>query len=535
MGNARGKPVCDFETGLSENCWQLVMSHLDVVSQLSLAMVSRRLCEIFKRYARQRYRHLDEQVIRQLSPSQLEQLLQLVGDGVRNYVQSSPGDELDTLYRPHFDLILRYCKRLERFAFFRLLLTPEGGFELTHQLEKLQHLFLRTEATALRSQLLAGLAKVSQLETLLLRGPELSEQEIEEVCRISSLKELDFYCTKKLSMEHLLQLSQLETLHISGMLELENEELLQLVKGLVKLQTLHVNECPRITLDFVRQARVGRDEEKPKLRIYFHKSGIDWIRLHETTDGNVKSSLLIINKPQVETESSKMIRHQLNRPRRQESLQQIAGKEIILSKEVIPRQEIIPRQEFSKVQMALLPRDYPKVHLSHEELCKLEESILDEMESAEWATPLIFTGIHCRTGHLVVDCKDQQTANWLFEVGASLKTWTGISLCVKLNDDVPLPYTFTAFCAMSANRTNEGILALLENQNKLDTSLWKIVARRNEGGGALLTIGIDGTGREGIEALNYQLAFRFGKITVSGLRKSRADDSLKEPSKFSEE
>lgn len=120
-------------------------------------------------------------------------------------------------------------------------------------------------------------------------------------------------------------------------------------------------------------------------------------------------------------------------------------------------------------------------------------------------------------------------------VGACLRTWTGIPLCVKLGDDVPLPYTFTAFCAMSANRTNEGILALLENQNKLDTSLWKIVARRNEGGGALLTIGIDGTGREGIEALNYQLAFRFGKITVSGLRKSRADDSLKEPSKFSEE
>lgn len=185
--------------------------------------------------------------------------------------------------------------------------------------------------------------------------------------------------------------------------------------------------------------------------------------------------------------------------------------------------------------MALLPRDYPKVHLSHEELCTLEESILDEMETAEWATPLIFAGIHCRTGHLVVDCEDQETANWLFEVGACLKTWRGIPLCVKLNDDVPLPYAFNTFCPMGANRTNEGILALLQSQNKLDTSLWKIISRRNEGGGALLTIGIDETGREGIEALNYQLAFRFGKITVSGLRKPRAEANPEKPSNSSEE
>lgn len=384
MGNARGKPVCDFEAGLSENCWQLVMSHLDVASQLSLAMA---MFEIFKSYARQRYRHLDEQLIRQLSPSQLEQLLQLVGHEVRNYVQYSPGDELDTLYRPHFEIILRYCKRLERFAFFRVLLTPEAGFELSHQLEKLQHLFLRTEDTALRSQFLAGLAKVSQLETLMLRGTELSGQEIQEVCHISSLKELDIYCSKKLPMEHLLQLRQLETLHISGMLELENEELLELVQGLVKLQTLHVNECPRITREFVRQAKVGRGTEKPKLRIYLHKSGMDWLRLQGTADAIVESSLEIINKPQVETEAFKVIRKQLKTLRWREREDPITGKELSARKEINPRQEISPRKEISpatvsSVQLALLPRDYPKAHLTQEELCTLQECILDEMETA---------------------------------------------------------------------------------------------------------------------------------------------------------
>lgn len=139
--------------------------------------------------------------------------------------------------------------------------------------------------------------------------------------------------------------------------------------------------------------------------------------------------------------------------------------------------------------------------------------------------PLLFTGIHCRTGHLVVDCEDQETANWLFKVGACLKTWTGIPLCVKLGDEVSLPYTFITFC----------LLGLLENQNKLDTSLWKIIARRNEGGGALLTIGIEEAGREGIEALSYQLAFRFGKITVNGLRKPKAETSPEQPPISSEE
>lgn len=309
MGNASAKSV-DFETGLSEPCWQLVMSHLDVISQLNLALVSRRLCNIFKRYARQRYRHLDEQLMRQLSPEQLQQLLQLVGEHVRSYMSYSPGDELDTLYRTHFEIIMRECKQLERFSFYRKLLTPDMAYALIHQLDKLQHLFLRTEATALRSNILAGLATLSQLETLVLRGPELSEHEIEQVCRISSLKELDFRCGSRMPMEHMLQLRQLETLHIT-MPELENRQLLQLMKGLAGLHTLHINDCPRITEDFVLLSWSRRHKKKIKLRIYVHKSGIDWQRLKQAA--SEESFLEIINKSHLETEPFQAVSNQLNK------------------------------------------------------------------------------------------------------------------------------------------------------------------------------------------------------------------------------
>lgn len=311
MGNWGAKPV-DFEAGLSEDCWQRIMSHLDVASQLSLALVSRRLCDIFKRFARHRYRHLDEQIMQQLRPEQLKQLLQLVGDHVRSYMSYSPGHELDTLYRAHFEIILRNCRQLEHFSFYHVLLAPNVAYELTHQLDKLQHLFLRTEATEMRINFLAGLATLAQLETLVLRGPELSETEIEQVCHITSLKELDFCCGRRMPMAKMLQLHQLEMLHIT-MPEMENMQLLQLLRGLPKLHTLHLNNCPRITEDFVLLSWTRRNKNKIKLRIYVHASGIDWQRLLEIGYDKDESFLEIIDKPLRETESFELMSKQLNK------------------------------------------------------------------------------------------------------------------------------------------------------------------------------------------------------------------------------
>jgi len=65
---------------------------------------------------------------------------------------------------------------------------------------------------------------------------------------------------------------------------------------------------------------------------------------------------------------------------------------------------------------------------------------------------------------------------------------------------------------------------MLRNQNKMETEAWRVVSRRNEGGGALLVIGTDEIAREEIVAKGHQhqLYFRYGTIPVSGINKAKA-------------
>jgi len=58
----------------------------------------------------------------------------------------------------------------------------------------------------------------------------------------------------------------------------------------------------------------------------------------------------------------------------------------------------------------------------------------------------------------------------------------------------------TIFCLRSADQTSDNLLLILGNQNKLETKAWRVVSRRNEGGGALLVIGIDELSREPSES-----------------------------------
>jgi len=124
-----------------------------------------------------------------------------------------------------------------------------------------------------------------------------------------------------------------------------------------------------------------------------------------------------------------------------------------------------------------------------------------------WSTTVAFSGIHFRVGHLVIDCVDEDSTDWLSTVALRLSSWKGVLLDIRMRDNVPSPHTMTIFCPRSADRTSNNLLVILGNQNKLETEAWRVVSRRNEGGGALLVIGIDELSREDIVARGHQLFF----------------------------
>ncbi|XP_043063596.1 uncharacterized protein LOC122319866 [Drosophila ficusphila] len=171
-----------------------------------------------------------------------------------------------------------------------------------------------------------------------------------------------------------------------------------------------------------------------------------------------------------------------------------------------------------RVRVAVLPEDFPQVHLSHEELSELEEAIMDDVITSAWDTAVAFRGIHFRVGYLLIDCLDQDSADWLRAVLPLLRTWKGVPLETKVGEDIPAAYN--VFCPRSSERENEELLTMLGRQNSLETDAWGVVSRRNDGGGALLVIGIDQLTRDEIVARGHQLNFRYGTVSVSGLRKA---------------
>ncbi|XP_043071739.1 uncharacterized protein LOC122322798 [Drosophila grimshawi] len=171
-----------------------------------------------------------------------------------------------------------------------------------------------------------------------------------------------------------------------------------------------------------------------------------------------------------------------------------------------------------KVKVAVLPVDFPRVMLSHGDLSVLEEAIIDEIIASGGDVVVSFAGIHFRVGFLVIECFDETSADWLRTATPRLQSWKGVPLECKVGDDIPSPHCITLYCPRSADRSTESLLVLLRSQNGIETDTWKVISRRNEGGGALLVIGIDELSRSIIVQKGHQVFFRYGTIPVSGLK-----------------
>ncbi|XP_043063602.1 uncharacterized protein LOC122319873 [Drosophila ficusphila] len=166
-----------------------------------------------------------------------------------------------------------------------------------------------------------------------------------------------------------------------------------------------------------------------------------------------------------------------------------------------------------RVRVAVLPEDYPQVYLSNEELAELEEAIMDDVVTSEWDSAVAFRGIHFRVGYLLIDCLDQDSADWLRTVTPQLRTWKGVPLDTRVGEDIPAAYNVTVFCPRSAERSDEELLMMLGRQNRMEVDSWKVISRRNDGGGALLVIGIDQLTRDEIVSKGHQLNLRFGTVS----------------------
>lgn len=165
--------------------------------------------------------------------------------------------------------------------------------------------------------------------------------------------------------------------------------------------------------------------------------------------------------------------------------------------------------------MVVITKDYPRTNLSVEELGVVENAIVDEISCGS-TSKLQFRGIHFGPGFLMVECLNQETAEWLKVKVQQLRSWKGPELVACLENDIPKAHVIKVFLPKSAGRSEEFIFSLVEAQNEgLGTTSWKVLRSSEEGHGKLLFIGIDEDSFIKLKEMNFEMFFRFGKISVN--------------------
>ncbi|XP_044778892.1 uncharacterized protein LOC123327216 [Drosophila simulans] len=90
-----------------------------------------------------------------------------------------------------------------------------------------------------------------------------------------------------------------------------------------------------------------------------------------------------------------------------------------------------------------------------------------------------------------------------------------------MGNDLPSSHNITIFCPRTGGKTTKWIMELIKKQNDLDTENWRLISRKNEGGGSLLSLGIDDNSCAKIIFSDHKLSFRFRDISVCGLMKAK--------------
>ncbi|XP_053697619.1 uncharacterized protein LOC128744557 isoform X2 [Sabethes cyaneus] len=174
------------------------------------------------------------------------------------------------------------------------------------------------------------------------------------------------------------------------------------------------------------------------------------------------------------------------------------------------------RDVVSGVKLGILPRSYPNIELTTQQLIATQNEILIRVEKQRKDTLKPKFG-HCafKSGYLVIFCKNQETATWLKTIVPSLKPWEGAELVAVDEKDIPRPEILIGFFPWSAEDSNERILTLLESQNDgLAVDAWRILQRNIVNQHLELIFTVDGVSMNSIKSSEFVLDFKFGNAQI---------------------
>ncbi|XP_028178300.1 uncharacterized protein LOC114365822 [Ostrinia furnacalis] len=114
-----------------------------------------------------------------------------------------------------------------------------------------------------------------------------------------------------------------------------------------------------------------------------------------------------------------------------------------------------------------------------------------------------FAGFSYKTGWVLVNCENQESHDWLVGEIRQIKPWPEAELSTIPESELPKPQVGTTFIPISEAATVEKALPLLEAQNDgLNPGLWRVLHKRAEAGGTVVTFSLDDPSAETLRANN---------------------------------
>lgn len=169
------------------------------------------------------------------------------------------------------------------------------------------------------------------------------------------------------------------------------------------------------------------------------------------------------------------------------------------------------------IRVGIVPKNYPDVELSSPQLLATRKAILAKVvqQRKEKVKPK-FGQCSFRTGHLILVCKNQETADWLKSIVSTLTITGEVELIALDEKKIPRPEIIIGFFPVSAEDSTDEILALLESQNdELYTDEWRIKERNiiNQLHVELIFT-VDGASMNTIRKCEFVLDYKFGNAPL---------------------
>ncbi|XP_036347668.1 eukaryotic translation initiation factor 4B2-like [Rhagoletis pomonella] len=177
-----------------------------------------------------------------------------------------------------------------------------------------------------------------------------------------------------------------------------------------------------------------------------------------------------------------------------------------------------PRVE-NYVRVAIYAKGFPENMLDPEDLSSLEELIIDEVANSSAESKLQFERLLRKPGMLILDCLNQQTADWLTDIIPKLTNWENPELVICNEENIPDAYVMTISLPRSVGQDYDQTLALIQSQNDdLVTDSWEWVNEREDGDRLVVTIRIDKESHAAIKEKRWKIFYKFGVIDVNFAR-----------------